>query len=66
MRLSLYHGLFLQITHPAQERLDTPPGSTSPTLFEKCGVCSFMSLKNQISESVVSCRPYPKVYGSVI
>ena len=25
----------LQITHPAQERLTTPPGSTSPTIFEK-------------------------------
>ena len=30
--------LSLQITHPAQERLATPPGSTSPTLFEQwCG-----------------------------
>ena len=28
----------LQITHPAQERLATPSGSTSPTLFEQwCG-----------------------------
>ena len=28
----------LQIIHPAQERLATPPGSTSPTLFELwCG-----------------------------
>ena len=28
----------LQITHPAQERLATPPGSKSPTLFEqRCG-----------------------------
>ena len=30
--------LSLQITHPAQERLAIPPGSTSPTLFEQwCG-----------------------------
>ena len=28
----------LQKTHPTQERLATPPGSTSPTLFELwCG-----------------------------
>ena len=27
-----------QTTHPAQERLATPPGSSSPTLFEqRCG-----------------------------
>ena len=30
--------LSLQITHPAQERLTTPSGSTSPTLSEQwCG-----------------------------
>ena len=35
-RLSL--DLSLQITHQTQERLTTPPGSTSPTLFEQwCG-----------------------------
>ena len=35
MRLSLYEDLSLQITHPAKERLATPP---SPTLFEQwCG-----------------------------
>ena len=38
-------GLSLQITHPVQERLATPPGSMSPTLSS--GVGSFMS-KNQI------------------
>ena len=27
--------MFLQITHPAQKRLATPLGSTSPTLFEQ-------------------------------
>ena len=28
----------LQITHPTQERLATPLGSTSPTIFEQwCG-----------------------------
>ena len=31
--------LSLQITHPAQERLATPPGSTFPTRFEqRCGI----------------------------
>ena len=38
MRLSLYWDLSWQITHPAQERLATPPGSMSPTLFKQwCG-----------------------------
>ena len=42
----------LQITHPAQERLTTPPGSTSPTLFEQwCGF--FYVPQEQISESAM-------------
>ena len=36
--VTLYQDLSLQITHPAQERLATPLGSTSPTLFKQwCG-----------------------------
>ena len=45
--------VFFQITYPAQERLATPPGSTSCTLFEHGGVGSFTSHKNPISESAV-------------
>ena len=53
--LSLYQDHSLQITHPAQERLATPPGSTSPTHFEQWrGFFLITSLKNQIkSESTV-------------
>ena len=40
----------LQITHPAQGRLATPPGSTSPTLLNS-DVGYFTSHKNQINES---------------
>ena len=42
-----------QISYPAQERLATPPGSTSCTLFEHGGVGSFTSHKNRISENAV-------------
>ena len=42
----------LQITHPAQERLATLPGSTS-LIFSKSGVASCKSHKSQISESAV-------------
>ena len=37
--------LSLQITHPAQERLATPPGSTSPTLFEQW--CRFFYVRQE-------------------
>ena len=33
--VTLYRDLYLQITHQAQERLATPLGSTSPTLFKQ-------------------------------
>ena len=42
----------LMTIHPAQERLVTPPGTTSPTLFEEW-YGSFLSHKNQINESAV-------------
>ena len=42
----------LQITHPAQERLTTPPGSMSPTLFKQwCRFCYVP--QEQIRESAV-------------
>ena len=42
----------LQITHPAQERLTTPPGSMSPTLFKQW--CRFFYVpQEQIRESAV-------------
>ena len=44
--------LSLQITHPAQERLATSPGSTS-VLFSNSGVGSFTSHKNRISKSAM-------------
>ena len=44
--------LSLQITHPAQERLATPPGSTSP-LFSNSGVGSFTFHKNRIRKSAM-------------
>ena len=40
-----------QITHPAQERLATPPGFRSCTLLEHGGVGSFTSHEDRISES---------------
>ena len=42
-----------QITHPAQERLVTPPGFRSCTLLEHGGVDSFTSHRDRISESAV-------------
>ena len=55
--------LSLQITHPTQERLATPPGSTSPTIFEQWRGFFYVP-QNQISESAVKrdlrfFRPYP-------
>ena len=42
VRLSLYSGISLQITHLSQERLATLPAFTSPTLFEQW--CGFFSI----------------------
>ena len=44
--------VLLQITHPAQKRLATPPGSTL-LLYWNSGVGSFTSHKNQTNESAV-------------
>ena len=50
-RARLHQECPLQITHPGQERLATPLGSTSPN--SNSGVGSFTSPKDQISESSV-------------
>ena len=54
----------LQITHPAQERLATPPGSTSPTLFDQW--CGFLYVPQE-PDKCKCCetgptvfRPYPR------
>ena len=40
------HSVFsLNVTHPTQERLATPPGSTSPTLFDQW--CGFFSVRQE-------------------
>ena len=51
-RAGLQFKRVLQITHPAQERLTTPPGSMSPTLFEQW-YRFFYVPQEQISESAV-------------
>ena len=54
----------LQMTQPAQERLATPPGSTSPTLFEQW--CEFFYVPQEPDEwkccetGPTVFRPYPK------
>ena len=59
----------LQIIHPAQERLATPPGSTSPTLFELW--CGFFYVPQE-SDKWKCCetgrtvfRPYPRRLASL-
>ena len=62
--LSLYSNISLQITHPPQERLATPPASTSPTLFEQW--CGFFFIllepdKRECCETGPTVfRPYPR------
>ena len=53
MRLSLYSDLSLQITHPAVERLPTPPGSKSPTLFEYIVVWVLLRITKTIQVKVL-------------
>ena len=53
MRLSIYEDLSLQITHPTQESLATPP-----LLILDRGVGSSTSHKNQISQSAVREKPF--------
>ena len=56
--------LSLQITHPAQERLATPPGSTFPTRFEqRCGIFYFP----QEPDKWKCCEtgPYPRRLASL-
>ena len=78
MRLCVYKDLSLQITHPAQERLVTPPGSASPvdeSLSEKTQIhfksCVFAPLPthNKIicnDESVNSRMKFPyKTYSAI-
>ena len=53
MKLSLYSDLSLQITHPALERLPTPPGSKSPTLFEYIVVWVLLRITKTIQVKVL-------------
>ena len=59
----LHKDLSLQVTHPAQERLATPPGSMSPTLFKQWW--RFFHVPQELDEKVLwdrtySFRPYPR------
>ena len=49
----------LNATHPTQERLATPPGSTSPTLFDQW--CGFFSVRQE-QDKWKCCETGPTVF----